>query len=60
MTMDRFLVACTWASCPSRDYEDNTDSEKMELNICGHFSKDLAGYNIGHVKQFLKNTCSAY
>jgi hypothetical protein len=26
----------------------------------GHFSKGLAGYNIGSVQQFLKNTCSAY
>jgi ABC-type phosphate/phosphonate transport system permease subunit len=26
----------------------------------GHFSKGLAGYNIGNVQQFLKNTCSAY
>jgi uncharacterized membrane protein YidH (DUF202 family) len=26
----------------------------------GHFSKGLAGYNICHVQQFLKNTCSAY
>jgi hypothetical protein len=24
----------------------------------GHFSKGLAGYNIGNVQQFLKNTCS--
>jgi hypothetical protein len=24
----------------------------------GHFSKGLAGYNIGHFQQFLKNTCS--
>jgi hypothetical protein len=26
----------------------------------GHSSKGLAGYNIGHVQQFLKNTCSVY
>jgi hypothetical protein len=26
----------------------------------GHFSKGLAGYNIGNVRQFLKNTCSAF
>jgi hypothetical protein len=26
----------------------------------GRFSKGLAGYNIGNVQQFLKNTCSAF
>jgi hypothetical protein len=26
----------------------------------GHFSKGLTGYNIGHVQQFLKDTCSVY
>jgi hypothetical protein len=26
----------------------------------GHFSKGLAGYNIGNVQHFLKNTCSVY
>jgi hypothetical protein len=62
----RFSVrgtACTRALY-NPSYRLNTAVTSQRYVTCsargGHFSKGLAGYNIGNVQQFLKNTCSAY